>query len=74
MKKKKKYKDKRLDQNWRPVSLLKGDVKIISKALPKRLKNVLPPLISDNQPTYVDGRFEAKYSKMDQVKFVEDGL
>ena len=52
-----KDKDKRLIQNWRPVFLLNVDAKVISKALSKRLKNVLPSLISDNQSTYVDGRF-----------------
>ena len=39
------------------ISLLSVDVKIISKALSKRLKNVLLSLISDNQSAYVDGRF-----------------
>ena len=53
----KKDKDKRLLQNWRPISLLNVDLKIISKALSKRLKNVLPSLISENQSAYVDGRF-----------------
>ena len=72
--KKKKGKDKRLDQNWRPVSLLKVNIEIIPKALSKRLKNVLPSLVSDNQPAYVHGRFERKYSRMDQVKFVESSL
>ena len=50
-------KNKGLIQNWRPISLLIVDVKIISKALSKRLKNVLPSLISNNQSAYVDGRF-----------------
>ena len=53
----KKDKDKRLIQNWRPISQLNVDAKIISKALSKRLKNILPSLISDNQSAYVDGRF-----------------
>ena len=53
----KKDKDKRLIQNWRPISLLNVDVKIISKALSKRLKYVLASLISDNQSTYVGRRF-----------------
>ena len=56
----KKDKDKRLIQNWRTISLLKIDVKIISKALSKRLKNVLPSLVSDNQSAYVDGRFTSE--------------
>ena len=33
------------------------DAKIISKLLAKRLKNVLSPLISDNQTAYANGRF-----------------
>ena len=53
---KKKDKDKRLTQNWRPVPLLNVDVKIIFKTLSKCLKNVFPSLISDNQSVYVDGR------------------
>ena len=42
------------------ISLLSVDVKIISKALSKRLKNVLLSLISDNQSAYVDGRFNSE--------------
>ena len=56
----KKDKDKRLIQNWRPISLLNVDAKIISKALSKRLKNVLPSLISDNQTAYVDEGFTSQ--------------
>ena len=47
----------RLIQNWRPIFLLNIDFKIISKALSKRLENVLSSLFSDNQSAYVDGRF-----------------
>ena len=41
----------------RPVYLLNVNAKIISKALSKHLKNVLPSLISDIQFAYVNGRF-----------------
>ena len=50
-------KDKRFISNWRPISLLNFDQKIISKALSTRLKNVLPSLIDPRQTAYVNGRF-----------------
>ena len=53
----KKDKDKRLIQNWRPISLLNVDLKSISKALANRIKKYLPFLISSNQTAYVEGRF-----------------
>ena len=53
----KKDRDKRLIQNWRPISLLNIDSKLITKALAARLKNVLPTLISSNQTAYVKNRF-----------------
>ena len=52
-----KHKDKRFIKNWRPISLLNTDMKIISKVLLTRIKNVLPFLISSNQVTYVKNRF-----------------
>ena len=52
----KKGRDKRYIQNWRPISLLNVDVKLISKALAKRLKNVLPEIISPNKNAYVKNR------------------
>ena len=52
----KKGRDKRYIQNWRPTSLSNADVKLISKALAERLKNVLPEIISPNQNAYVKNR------------------
>ena len=42
--------------NWRPISLLNVDYKIISKAPALRLKNVLPKIINQNQAGFVKGR------------------
>ena len=53
----KKGKDKQLIKNWRPLSLLNVDKKLISKVLAERLKTVLPPLTSSNQTAYLNGRF-----------------
>ena len=52
----KKDRDKRYIKNWRPISLLNVDVKILSKALAERLKEALPDLISPSQLAYVKGR------------------
>ena len=50
----KKYKGKRLIQNWRPIFLFNADLKILSKALANRIKKYLPFLISSNQTAYVE--------------------
>ena len=50
-------KDKRYVANWRPISLLNFDLKIISKSLATRLKNVLGKLIDARQTAYVNERF-----------------
>ena len=52
----KKDRDKRYIKNWRPISLLNVDIKILSKALAKRLKEVLPCLISAQQTAHVQNR------------------
>ena len=53
----KKNRDKRFIKNWRAISLLNIDVKLISKVLSNGIKNLLPKLISSNQNTYVTNRF-----------------
>ena len=52
----KEKRDKRFIKNWRPISLLNVDLKIISTALSEKLKAVLPDLISSQQTTYVKNR------------------
>ena len=52
----KKDRDKRYIKNWRSISLLNVDTKIISKALLERLKNVLSSLISMQQTAYIKNR------------------
>ena len=52
----KKGKDKRYIKNWRPISLLNVDTKLISKTFASRLKDVLPSLISHQQTAYVKNR------------------
>ena len=52
----KKDRDKRFIQNWRPISLLNVDLKVISQALSEKLKKVLPDLICSQQTAYVKSR------------------
>ena len=52
----KKDRDKRYIKSWRTISLLNVDIKILSEALGKRLKEVLPCLISAQQTVYVQNR------------------
>ena len=52
----KKDRDKRYIKNWRSISLLNVDTKIISKALLEMLKNVLSSLISMQQTAYIKNR------------------
>ena len=56
--------DKQFIKNWRPISLLNVDTKIISKVLSGRIKEVLPSLISSNQTAYVDGRIISESGRL----------
>lgn len=48
--------DRKLLKNWRPISLLCCDYKIISKTLANRMKLVLASVISERQTCSVPGR------------------
>ena len=52
----KKDRDKQLIKNWRPISLLNVDVKIASKAMALRIKQVIHKLVHCDQTAYVQGR------------------
>ena len=60
----KKHKDKRVTQNWRPISFFNEDLKSLFKALANRIKKYLPFLISSNQTAYVEGRFISKGGRL----------
>ena len=53
----KKGKDRSLLENWRPISLVNVDTKIMTKAIAWRIKKVLPDIIHQNQTGYVKDRF-----------------
>ena len=49
---------------WRPISLLNVDLKITSKALSEKLKNVLLDLIFSQQNAYVKNRYINESAKL----------
>ncbi|KAL9972585.1 hypothetical protein ACROYT_G018919 [Oculina patagonica] len=63
----KKDRDRRYIKNWRPISLLNVDVKIVSKALALRLEKFLPEIIHPHQYAYVKGR-----TIFDAVRTIDD--
>lgn len=53
----KKGRDPVLCGSYRPLSLLNIDVKILAKALARRLENVLPEIISEEQTGFIKERY-----------------
>lgn len=43
-------------KNWRSLTLLNVDYKIVAKALANRIKKVLPLIIDDDQTGFMSGR------------------
>ena len=50
-------KDIRYLSNWRPISLLNTDYKILTKTLAKRLHTILPNIIHSDQVGYLKSRY-----------------
>ena len=50
-------KDLRELKNWRPISLLNTDYKILTKLLANRLQKVIPKIVSEDQSGYIKQRY-----------------
>ena len=53
----KKDKDIRYLKNWRPISLLNTDYKILTKLLSTRLQNVISTIVATDQTGYIKNRY-----------------
>lgn len=53
----KKGRDLLLFKNWRPITMLNNDYKILSKALANRMLKVMDHIISEEQSGFMKGRF-----------------
>ena len=62
-------------KNWRPISLLNNDYKLVSKVLAERLKVVLPEIIHPDQKGCVPGRYIGENIRLidDILHEIEEG-
>ena len=60
-------------ENWRPISLISVDSKIVTKVIANRIKNVLPGIIHSNKSGFIKGRFigETAHSILDIIAHTE---
>ena len=65
----KKDKDIRYLKNWRPITLLNTDYKILAKVLGTRLRTVLPDLIHSDQVAYLEDRYIGQ-----NIRIIDDVL
>ena len=61
--------DRSLLKNWRPITLLNTDYKILTKALANRLKHVLPYLVHTDQTACIPGR-----TINDNIRLIQDAI
>ena len=60
----KKDRDKRFIKNWRPISLLNVNMKLISNVLASRLKSVFSSRVNENQVAYVNNSFISESGRL----------
>ena len=60
----KKDRDKRFIKNWRPISLLNVDMKLISKVLASCLKSVISSIVNQNQVAYINNMFISESGRL----------
>ena len=58
-------------ENWRPISLVNVDTKIMSKVIASRIKSVLPSNIHHNQTGYVKDRFIGETIDLSMTKWIK---
>ena len=70
----KENKPKQFLKNWRPLTLLDTVYKIASGSIAKRLKSVLPDLISNDQTGFLKGRFIGENTRLiyDMLQYTEE--
>ena len=61
-------------KNWRPITLLNNDYKLIAIIYANRLKTILPSIIKDDQKAYIQGRqiTESVRLTQDLINLCED--
>lgn len=62
-------KDPTLAQNYRPISLLNADVKILAKILANRLKHLMPHVVHPDQTGFIAGR-EARDNSLRAIHLI----
>ena len=60
----KKDKNRLLIKNWRPITLLPVDYKILAKVLANRLKKVIHKIVNRDQTGYIKGRYIGENIRM----------
>ena len=61
---KKKDRDKGFIKNWRPISLVNVDMKLMSKLLASRLKSVISTIVNENQVAHLNNRFISESGRL----------